>query len=125
MSSRLAFAPERVKAFLATSKMRSRLRCASARGFRLGACERFVGISKNSKKLATGGHLRLSYVMRRHSPFYARLGRLSIGSLSKRTGERRKEWRMQQELRCPRDLEPHQPRKMFCRESICAGSESW
>jgi hypothetical protein len=50
MSSRLAFAPDRVNASLAASKMRSRFRCASARGFRSGGCDRFVGISKNVKK---------------------------------------------------------------------------
>ena len=33
MSSRLAFAPERVNSRLATSKIRSRFRCASARRF--------------------------------------------------------------------------------------------
>src|SRR5258708_33046636 len=33
-SSRLMFAPERVKAYFAISRMRVRLRCASARGFR-------------------------------------------------------------------------------------------
>src|ERR1700752_1296297 len=82
MSSKLAFAPDRVNASLATSKMRSRFRCASARGFRWAGCDRFVGISKKSKTLATGEHLRLSYVVRRHSPFYAGRGRLSIGTCS-------------------------------------------
>src|ERR1700681_2225153 len=82
MSSRLAFAPDRVNASLATSKMRSRFRSASARGFRWTGCDRFVGISKKSKTLATGEHLRLSYVVRRHSPFYASRSRLSIGTCS-------------------------------------------
>src|SRR5580700_486074 len=79
MSSRLAFAPDRVNASLATSKMRSRFRCASARGFRLGGCDRFVAYQKT---LATGDHLRLSYVVRRHSPIYAGRVRLSIGASS-------------------------------------------
>src|ERR1700732_4573979 len=86
MSSILAFAPDRVNASLATSKMRSRFRCASARGFRLGGCDHFVGISKEVKKLATGGHLRLSYLVRRHSPFYVSRGRLSIGTSSRPAG---------------------------------------
>jgi hypothetical protein len=34
------------------------------------------------KILATGDHLRLSYAVRRHSPFYASAGRLSIASFS-------------------------------------------
>src|SRR6202163_4431139 len=87
MSSRLAFAPDRVNASLATSKMRSRFRSASARGFRWTGCDRFVGISKKSKTLATGEHLRLSYVVRRHSPFYASRSRLSIGTCSSRRQE--------------------------------------
>src|SRR6202043_3558031 len=82
MSSRLALAPDRVNASLAASKMRSRFRCASTRGFRWTGCDRFVGISKKVKKLATGDHLQLSYVVRRHSPFYASRGRLSIGTSS-------------------------------------------
>src|SRR6266481_6072048 len=44
MSSRLAFAPDRVNASLATSRMRSRLRCASVRGLRRTGCERFLAI---------------------------------------------------------------------------------
>src|SRR6202142_3061307 len=42
---------------------------------------------KKSKKLATGEHLRLSYVVRRQSPFYANPGRLSIGTLSSGSAE--------------------------------------
>src|SRR6266851_3504478 len=76
MSSRLAFAPDRVKASLATSKMRSRLRCASVRGFRPADCEGCLAILKI---FATGGSLRLSYLLiRRHSPFYSERVALSI-----------------------------------------------
>src|ERR1700722_15434302 len=84
MASKLAFAPDLVKASLPTSKIRSRFRCASARGFRWAGCEVLLGIAKNQKKLATGGYLRLSYVLRRHSPFYASRARLSIGTSSSR-----------------------------------------
>ena len=55
-SSRLAVAPCRVKASFATSRMRSRLRSASVRGFR-AVVERFLVIFKI---IATGGCLRLS-----------------------------------------------------------------
>src|SRR5580704_1411142 len=51
MSSKLVFAPERANASLATSNIRSRLRCASARGLRSACFERFVGISENPKKI--------------------------------------------------------------------------
>src|SRR5579862_3814547 len=44
MSSRLVFAPERVNACLATSRMRSRFRWASVRGFRRADSEGFFGI---------------------------------------------------------------------------------
>jgi len=54
ISSRLALAPCRVKAAFATSRMRSRLRSASVRGFR-AVVERFFVIPKI---LATGGYLR-------------------------------------------------------------------
>ena len=47
MSSRLAFAPKRVNASFATSRMRSRLRWASARGFPRAECERFFAMGKN------------------------------------------------------------------------------
>src|ERR1035437_6936651 len=57
MSSRLAFAPKRVKASRATSRMRSRLRWASARGFRRADCKVFLAITK---KCATGDSLRSS-----------------------------------------------------------------
>src|ERR1700722_1329771 len=46
ISSRLAFAPWRVKACLATSKIRSRLRKASVRGLRGAGFAVFVGIGK-------------------------------------------------------------------------------
>src|ERR1700684_4592971 len=75
MSSRLAFAPERVNASFATSKMRSRFRCASVRGFRGAILCFFSGI----KKVATGDSLRLSYIqIRRPSPFYPEPAGLSI-----------------------------------------------
>src|ERR1700731_436830 len=56
-SSRLTFAPDRVKAFFAIPRMRSRLRCASARGFRGAGWERFISMPKI---IATGEPLRLS-----------------------------------------------------------------
>src|SRR6266404_6664138 len=62
--------------------MRSRFRAASARGFRWVGCDRFVGISEKSKKHVTGEQPRLSYVVRRHSPFYASRSRLSIRTCS-------------------------------------------
>src|SRR5216683_5298881 len=72
MSSRLAFAPDRVNASFATSRMRSRFRCASVRGFRGAILRLLVGIPK---KVATGDSLRLSYLLiRRHSPFYPERG---------------------------------------------------
>src|SRR5271163_3152084 len=43
-SSRLMFAPDRVKESFAISRMRSRLRCASARGLRGTALENFEAI---------------------------------------------------------------------------------
>jgi hypothetical protein len=46
MSSRLAFWPDRVNAPFATSRMRSRFRSASVRGFRRAGFERFVGHKK-------------------------------------------------------------------------------
>src|SRR5277367_6784383 len=46
MSSRLAFAPSRVKACLAISRMRWRLRRASVRGFRAADFAGFVGMGK-------------------------------------------------------------------------------
>jgi hypothetical protein len=46
MSSRLAFAPDRVNSCFATSRMRSRFRCASARGFLSVNSRVFVGIKK-------------------------------------------------------------------------------
>src|SRR5262249_46632126 len=45
--SKLVSAPHRVKASLATSRMRSRLRWASVRGFRPSDCERLAVIQKN------------------------------------------------------------------------------
>jgi hypothetical protein len=57
MSCKLAFAPDRVKASLATSGMRSRLRCASARGLSRTDGEPLAGIVK--KKLAIGYSLHL------------------------------------------------------------------
>src|SRR5690242_13486354 len=59
MSSRLVFTPERANASLATSSMRSRLRCASARGCRVGAAvfELFLSMTN---LFATGESLRLS-----------------------------------------------------------------
>src|SRR5580700_784292 len=61
ISSRLASAPDRVKASFATSKMRSRFFWASVRGFRRTGCERFLGISKkNLVSRVTGDSLRLS-----------------------------------------------------------------
>ena len=60
--------PERVNASFATSRIRSRFRCASVRGF----VEQFVGffVGMGYKKVATGDSLRLSYLLiRRHSPF--------------------------------------------------------
>src|SRR5580698_438151 len=56
MSSKLASAPDLVNAALATSKMRSRLIWASARGFRSEGLEGFLGI----KKIVTGDSLRIS-----------------------------------------------------------------
>src|SRR6266566_4152443 len=57
MSSRLVSAPERVNSCFATSRMCSRLRCASARGFRLTDGERLLAISKSQKKLLSGDTL--------------------------------------------------------------------
>src|SRR5260370_12365849 len=57
MSSKLASAPDRVNAALATSRMRSRFCCASLRGFRPAGCECFLGIAKIH---VTGDSLRLS-----------------------------------------------------------------
>src|ERR1700691_3736494 len=59
ISSRLASAPRRVNASLATSKMRSRFRRASVRGFRDADFERFVAIGKI---LVTGDSLRSSTI---------------------------------------------------------------
>src|ERR1700688_3931422 len=56
MSSKLASAPDRVNAVLATSKIRSRLRWASVRGFRSERLEGFLGIKEN----VTGECLRIS-----------------------------------------------------------------
>src|ERR1700722_20895309 len=47
-SSRLMFAPDRVKATLAISRMRSRLRRASARGFRGATFAFFLTISRET-----------------------------------------------------------------------------
>src|SRR5436853_2956777 len=72
MSSRLVCAPERVSSCFATSRMCSRLRCASARGFRLTDGERLLAISKSQKNLypeTLSGNLSI----RRHSPFYQKL----------------------------------------------------
>src|ERR1035438_7336067 len=66
MSSKLVFAPDLVNASLATSRIRSRLRCASVRGFRSTDCERFLGIQKHLQPETVSGNL----VMRRLSPFY-------------------------------------------------------
>src|SRR5580658_6855603 len=63
ISSRLAAAPSWVKTSLATSRMRSRLRWASARGLRAGGCGTscFFGIRQGYRKVfATGDSLRLS-----------------------------------------------------------------
>src|SRR5467141_2146588 len=57
MSSKLASAPDRVNAALATSRMRSRFCCASLRGFRPAGCECFLGMAKVH---VTGDSLRLS-----------------------------------------------------------------
>src|SRR5580704_9788610 len=46
MSSRLAFAPDRVNASFAISRMRSRFNCASVRGLRGAAFRFLVGIKK-------------------------------------------------------------------------------
>ena len=54
MSSRLAFAPDRVNASLDTSRMRSRFRCASLRGFRPLGFERLLAINNH----VTGDSLR-------------------------------------------------------------------
>src|ERR1700691_4405656 len=51
MSSRLAFAPERVNSCFATRRMRSRLRCASARGFLLESSKVLLAIKKSSHLL--------------------------------------------------------------------------
>src|SRR5882757_3492945 len=75
MSSRLAFAPCRANASFATSRIRWRFLCASARGFRWAGFRCFWGITKN---LVTGDSLRVSYTVRRHSPFYSRWDGLSI-----------------------------------------------
>src|SRR6266404_3888257 len=57
MSSKLACAPDRVNAALATSRMRSRFCCASLRGFRPAGWECFLGIAKIH---VTGDILRIS-----------------------------------------------------------------
>src|SRR5258708_11450200 len=59
-----------------------RLGAASGRGFRWVGWDGLVGISEKSKKHVTGEQPRLSYVVRRHSPFYASRSRLSIGTCS-------------------------------------------
>src|ERR1700728_5283529 len=62
ISSRLAAAPSRVKTSLATSRMRSRLRFASARGLRAGGggVSFLFGIPAVAKSSATGEYPRLS-----------------------------------------------------------------
>src|SRR5437762_6006879 len=62
MSSRLVSAPERVNSCFATSRMCSRLRCASARGFRLTDGERLLAISKSQKKTCNRRHYPVIYL---------------------------------------------------------------
>ena len=52
MSSKLVSAPDLVKACFATSRMRSRFRCASARGLRGAGLERLVDIKKCNRRQA-------------------------------------------------------------------------
>jgi hypothetical protein len=54
------FAPDRVKASLAISKMRSRFRCASARGFY--GLFKHMGLQSET--------VSVCYCFRRYSPFY-------------------------------------------------------
>ena len=67
MSSKLVSAPDLVKACFATSRMRSRFRCASARGLRAAGLERLVDIKECN---------------RRHSPLYRSHGGSSISARS-------------------------------------------
>src|ERR1700733_9455736 len=63
----LVSAPHFVNACLATSRIRSRFRCASARGLRLADLGRFMGIlKKNLQPETVSGNL----LIRRHSPYY-------------------------------------------------------
>src|SRR5690242_12548864 len=57
MSSRLALAPRRVNASFATPRMRSRLRCASVRGFRSAGFELFLAIQKYLQPEIVSGYL--------------------------------------------------------------------
>src|ERR1700730_3029976 len=57
MSSKLASAPDRVNAALATSRMRSRFSCASLRRFRPAGWDCFLGMAKIH---VTGDSLRIS-----------------------------------------------------------------
>src|SRR5579862_2703055 len=86
MSSRLAFAPRRANASFATSRIRARFRWASIRGVRGFRWRGFRCFWGSIKTVATGGGLRLSYVLRRHSPFYSRCGGLSIANSGPKLG---------------------------------------
>src|SRR5262245_34048664 len=79
------FAPDRVNASFAISRIRARLRCASARGFRGGGFGCFEGIRK---LLAIGDSLRLLSL-------YGDTLRLSIGAL--RVNEIHSEFLVKQE----------------------------
>src|SRR5260370_30137923 len=123
MSSRLASAPERVNSSFATSRMRSRFRCASARGLRLSDGERFLVIFKISwsfqrisKKLVTGDRLRYSVYVETLSTL-RQAARLVNTDCPARWGERLEEGKWWKYLEQPR------LRMKFFQGSTCAANE--
>src|SRR3984957_14171385 len=94
ISSKLAAAPSRVKTSLATSRMRSRLRWASARGLRAGEGVGgfFFGTGEAAaRKFLQTETLSVYTNIRRQSPYYSAAARLSIRARSPRAAAQQTE----------------------------------